>query len=88
MRVPWTARRSNQSILKEISPGIFLETGIEMNHNQKKKKKRERTVFISDNVNMLRHFLKVKTITKVKTLMSDEVNKRNKDTSKAKQISK
>ena len=23
MRVPWTARRSNQSILKEISPGIF-----------------------------------------------------------------
>ena len=25
MRVPWTARRSNQSILKEISPGIFLE---------------------------------------------------------------
>ena len=25
MRVPWTARKSNQSILKEISPGIFLE---------------------------------------------------------------
>ena len=25
MRVPWTARRSNQSILKEISPGIYLE---------------------------------------------------------------
>ena len=25
MRVPWTARRSNWSILKEISPGIFLE---------------------------------------------------------------
>ena len=25
MRVPWTARRSNQSILKEISPGYFLE---------------------------------------------------------------
>ena len=25
MRVPWTARRSNQSILKEISPGRFLE---------------------------------------------------------------
>ena len=25
MRVPWTARRSNQSILKEISPGISLE---------------------------------------------------------------
>ena len=25
MRVPWTARRSNQSILKEISPEIFLE---------------------------------------------------------------
>ena len=24
MRVPWTARRSNQSILKEISPGISL----------------------------------------------------------------
>ena len=25
MRVPWTARRSNQSILKEISPGTSLE---------------------------------------------------------------
>ena len=25
MRVPWTARKSNQSVLKEISPGISLE---------------------------------------------------------------
>ena len=25
MRVPWTARRSNQSILKEISPGYSME---------------------------------------------------------------
>ena len=25
MRIPWTARRSNQSILKETSPGISLE---------------------------------------------------------------
>ena len=25
LRVPWTARRSNQSILKEISPGCLLE---------------------------------------------------------------
>ena len=25
MRVPWTAGRSNQSILKEINPGIYLE---------------------------------------------------------------
>ena len=25
MRIPWTARRSNQSILKEISPGCTLE---------------------------------------------------------------
>ena len=25
LRVPWTARRSNQSILKEISPGFLLE---------------------------------------------------------------
>ena len=25
VRVPWTARRSNQSVLKEISPGISLE---------------------------------------------------------------
>ena len=25
MRVPWTAKRSNQSILKEISPGISLK---------------------------------------------------------------
>ena len=28
LRVPWTARRSNQSILKEISPGISLEGGM------------------------------------------------------------
>ena len=28
MRVPWTARRSNQSILKEINPGISLEAMI------------------------------------------------------------
>ena len=26
LRVPWTARRSNQSILKEFSPGISLES--------------------------------------------------------------
>ena len=25
LRVPWTARRSNESILKEINPGISLE---------------------------------------------------------------
>ena len=25
LRVPWTARRSNQSILKEISPGIYFQ---------------------------------------------------------------
>ena len=25
MRIPWTARRSNQTILKEINPGIYLE---------------------------------------------------------------
>ena len=25
LRIPWTARRSNQSILKEISPGCSLE---------------------------------------------------------------
>ena len=25
MRVPWTERKSNESILKEINPGIFLE---------------------------------------------------------------
>ena len=25
LRVPWTVRRSNQSILKEINPGIYLE---------------------------------------------------------------
>ena len=34
-RVPWTARRSNQSILKEISPGISLEgkmLGLKLQH--------------------------------------------------------
>ena len=29
LRIPWTARRSNQSILKEISPGCSLETDAE-----------------------------------------------------------
>ena len=29
LRVPWTARRSNQSILKEISPEYSLETDVE-----------------------------------------------------------
>ena len=29
MRVPWTARRSNQSILKEIRPGCFGKTDAE-----------------------------------------------------------
>ena len=29
LRVPWTARRSNQSILKEISPGCSLEADAE-----------------------------------------------------------
>ena len=37
LRVPWTARRSNQSILKEISPGISLE-GPKTNWKKKKKK--------------------------------------------------
>ena len=32
LRVPWTARRTNQSILKEISPGISLE-GMMINWN-------------------------------------------------------
>ena len=30
LRVPWTTRRSNQSILKEISPGISLEGKIKL----------------------------------------------------------
>ena len=30
LRVPWTARRSNQSILKEINPGISLEGMMEL----------------------------------------------------------
>ena len=30
LRVPWTARRSNQSILKEINPGISLEGKIKL----------------------------------------------------------
>ena len=33
LRVPWTARRSNQSILKEISPGISLEGNDDENLN-------------------------------------------------------
>ena len=33
LRVPWTARRSNQSILKEISPGCSLE-GLVLNNGK------------------------------------------------------
>ena len=32
MRVPWTARKSNQSILKEISPGISLEGKLKLQY--------------------------------------------------------
>ena len=32
MRVPWTARRSNWSILKEISPGISLEEKLKLQY--------------------------------------------------------
>ena len=32
MRVPWTARRSNQSFLKEISPGISLEGKLKLQY--------------------------------------------------------
>ena len=32
MRVPWTARRSNQSILKEISPGCSLELKLKLQY--------------------------------------------------------
>ena len=32
MRVPWTARRSNQSIVKEISPGISLEGKLKLQY--------------------------------------------------------
>ena len=48
LRVPWTARRSNQSILKEISPGISLE-GMMLKlklqyfgHKAKKKKRKKK----------------------------------------------
>ena len=33
LRVPWTARRSNQSILKEISPGISLEGKLKLQYS-------------------------------------------------------
>ena len=39
MRVPWTARRSNQSILKAINPDIVQETGIKTIPREKKCKK-------------------------------------------------
>ena len=34
LRVPWTARRSNQSILKEISPGCSLELLLKLRRRQ------------------------------------------------------
>jgi len=33
LRVPWTARRANQSILKEISPGISLEGKLKLQYS-------------------------------------------------------
>ena len=51
MRVPWTARRSNQSILKEISPGISLEMMLKLKlqyfgHLMRRVDSLERTVML------------------------------------------
>ena len=56
MRVPWTARRSNQSILKEISPGCSLE-GLMLNlklqyfgHLMRRVDSLEKTVILGEGV--------------------------------------
>ena len=43
LRVPWTARRSNQSILKEINPGIFLDRSTCCFPDTKRTQRTERT---------------------------------------------
>ena len=51
MRVPWTARRSNQSILKEISPaysleGLMLKLKIEFGHLMQRADSLEKTLML------------------------------------------
>ena len=43
MRVPWTARRSNQSILKEISPEYSLEKTLMLGKTEGGRRGRQRT---------------------------------------------
>ena len=45
LRVPWTARRSNQSILKEISPGCSLELDMEQQIGSKQEKEYIKAVY-------------------------------------------
>ena len=47
MRVPWTARRSNQSILKEISPGISLE-GMMLGHLMRRVDSLEKALMLGE----------------------------------------
>ena len=47
MRVPWTARRSNQSILKEISPGCSLEgMMLKLKHLMRRSDSLEKTLML------------------------------------------
>ena len=47
MRVPWTARRSNQSILKEISPGRSLEgMMLKLKHLMRRSDSSEKTLML------------------------------------------
>ena len=46
MRVPWTARRSNQSILKEISPGCSLEGMMLFGHLMRRVDSLEKTLML------------------------------------------
>ena len=60
MRVPWTARRSNQSILKEISPGCSLEGMMlklklqYVGHLMKRVDSLEKTLMLGGNVGRTR----------------------------------
>ena len=55
MRVPWTARRSNQSSLKEINPEYFLE-GL-MLRNINNLRYADDTTFMAENEEELKSFL-------------------------------
>ena len=50
MRVPWTSRRYNQSILKEISPGCSLEKSLILEKTEGRRRRRQQRMRWLDGI--------------------------------------